>query len=346
MAPIFPLLGLLLRSDAYGYELKRIVETEFNPYWQIDYAQLYRSLAKLQAKGWVRVRKLAGKGGPDRKIYSITERGRATFDAWLDEPTASYDEFWVKGHLTTTLETRLTPSTELPLVIAGSDDPLLATLVQRTQTISRVTGSTGGLVTLAQQAANIAGAHLRDPESSEYNVSFVQHLVPEEDVLLVNFAVREYGLLVAAANPLKIRGVRDLVRRNVRFLNRMRGTGARLWLHQHLRAARIDPRTLRDWTCTAATYDEIGGEIAKGGADVGPGLRATAQKWGLEFVPLGEERFDLVMPRALYESARAAKWLDALKSKEFRTGAAELSGYDVASSGRIVAAIQYGSRRT
>src|SRR5581483_2844755 len=142
MIPLFPLLGLLVRGDAYGYELKRIVETEFNPCWQIDFAQLYRSLAKLQARGWVRVRKTAGEGGPDRKIYSITVRGRTAFDRWLAEPATSYDEFWVKGRLTTTREARIAGSTELPLVIAGSDDPLLAQLIQRTDTVSWVTGST------------------------------------------------------------------------------------------------------------------------------------------------------------------------------------------------------------
>jgi molybdate-binding protein/DNA-binding PadR family transcriptional regulator len=410
MSPTLPLLGLLLRGDAYGYALKQMVETEFEPHWRIDFAQLYRSLAKLNAQGLVRVRVMPGEDGPPRKIYAATARGRRAFEEWIAEPAATQDEFWVKVRLATTLgydaaalvaaeraraeaqraargtrqqdarasgdagqlalhhaalrraqaetdavalaEVMLQTSprkrpraTTLPLLIVGSDDPLLAYLADSAQAVSQVMGSMAGLDALAAQQADAAGTHLRDAAAHEYNLAFVQHLIPEQDILLVQVAVREYGLLVARGNPKNIRGVRDVARRDVRLLNRPRGAGARLWLHQYLRAARIDPQTLPDWTTTAATYDALAAAIENGIADVGPGLRVTAAQWDLDFVPLGAERFDLAMPRAVYESARAEKLFDQFQSRAFRAHAAVLPGYDVSRIGRVVGESKFGTRR-
>ena len=410
MSPAFSLLGLLLRGDAYGYELKRLVETEFDPHWRIDFAQLYRSLAKLDAQGFVRVRDASGDGGPARKIYSATARGKRAFEKWIGEPANSQDEFWVKMRLATTLgydadallhaeraraenqrtarkqaqqnardagdagqlilrdaalrraqaETdalalaqvvvsagaRKTKRAALPLSIVGSDDPLLAYAAQAAHLVSHVMGSFAGLEALAAQQTDIAGTHLRDAEAHEYNLAFVQHLIPEDDILLVNFAVREYGLLIARGNPKRIRGVRDLARRNVRLLNRPRGAGARLWLHQDLRAARIDPQTLRGWENTAATYDALATAIEQDFADAGPGLRVTAAQWGLDFIALGQERFDLAMPRRVYESARAEKLFDQFHSPNFRAHATALHGYDISRLGRVVGESKFGTRRT
>lgn len=407
MSPIFPLLGLVLRSDAYGYELKRFVESEFDPHWRIDFAQLYRSLAKLDAQGFVRTQNVAGESGPARKIYRATASGRRAFEQWLEQPATAHDEFWVKMRLATTLgydatalvhaerartETERTArranqlqarttrdagkivsadaalrrvqaeadalafaesvifngahsekrDANAPLLILGSDDPLLAYLAQDTHVVSQVMGSTAGLVALASEQADIAGTHLREPEVDEYNISYVQHLVPEQDILLVNLAQREYGFLVARGNPKNIRGVRDLTRRNVRLMNRTRGAGARLWLHQHFRRARIDPATLTGWLNTAATYDALAAAIEAGAADVGPGLRITAEQWNLEFISLGQERFDLAIPRALYESPRGAKFFERMHSQAFRAHASSLPGYDISYGGRVVAEIKFG----
>lgn len=409
MSPLFPLLGLILRGDAYGYALKRSVQAEFNPHWRIDFAQLYRSLAKLEAQDFVRARSALGKGGPARKIYSATARGRRAFEQWLQLPAVSQDEFWVKLRLALALgfdpdalvnaerargereqlklrqaqaaerasgdtgqlllssaalrraeaETDalifaravLTPhapkkKTALqPLLIAGSDDPLMVYAAQAAQLVSRVTGSVAGLEALASREADIAGTHLRDPEAQEYNLAFVRYLIPEEDILLVNFAVREYGLLIARGNPKKIRGVRDLARRNVRLLNRPRGAGARLWLHQHLRAARLDPQSVRGWDTVTATYDLLAAAIRNDTADAGPGLRATAEQWDLDFMPLGLERFDLAIPRRVYESARAAKLFDQFATPGFRVHASALRGYDLARLGRVVGESRFGQRK-
>lgn len=342
MSPLFPLLGLVARGSAYGYELKRIVESEFAPYWQIDFAQLYRSLAKLSAQGYVSARAQRGTGGPERQVYTLTARGRRALETWLKEPAENQDEFWVKARMAP----GLAGAVEMPLYIVGSDDPLLAWLARAIGATSRVVGSTRGLERLAEQQADIASAHLQEPESADFNVSFVQHLVPEEDVLLVNLAAREYGLMVAAGNPKEIRGVRDLAKREVRLMNRSYGAGARIWLHRHLRAARVDPTGLNGWTRSAPTYEALARAIERGEADAGPAIRATAEGRGLGFVPLGVERFDLILSRGLYESPRARKLREMADSPALRERARALPGYDLSQSGRVLAEIKYGIRRS
>ncbi len=126
---------------------------------------------------------------------------------------------------------------------------------------------------------------------------FVKHLLPEDDLVLVNLAIRENGLIVARGNPKNIRSVRDLTRADIRLINRARGTGTRLLLYAKLRAARIDPRTIDGWDHVGASHDAVAAAIATGAADAGPGLRASAVAWNLDFIPLGDERYDLVIPR-------------------------------------------------
>jgi molybdate-binding protein/DNA-binding PadR family transcriptional regulator len=376
MSPLFPLLALIARADAYGYELKRVVETDFAPYWKLDFAQLYRSLAKLRAQGLVRVRAIGREGGPERKQYSITARGRDVLREWIREPAAEQNEFWVKLRLATSLgysteslvhaervrmeqeretQTARTQSpkkrfavsahaAEMPLRIAGSDDLLLKRLAEESNALVQVNGSTMGLVALASNQVDLAGVHLREPGTSEYNISFVQHLAAEQDVLLVNLAVREYGLLVAPGNPKRIRVVRDL-ERGVRLINRTQGSGARLWLQRHIRASHIDPTTLHGWMDGVITYAAVARAILEDTADVGPGLRVTAETFGLEFIPLGEERFDIAVSRPMYESRRGVQVQEILASKPFRTYARTLSGYDLSRSGNVIAEIKFGTRR-
>ena len=404
ISPTRALLGLLFRGERHGYELKRMVDQEFSPYWQIDFAQLYRSLAKMTEAGWVESRIERGAGAPDRKVYALTEPGRQALKRWLTEPAQNRDEFFVKvrlatesggsiKHLTETHRRALEDDhvkradahqsakdagdssrliithaalrdTEASLaaldlvdaiapprraksyapahsiVITGSDDPLLNRLAQLARTATHPVGSIGGLLALAQHQANIAGAHLLDTETGEYNIPFVKHLLPEDDIVLVNLAFRENGLIIAQGNPKNIRGVRDLKRPHIRFINRARGTGTRLLLHSKLRDARIDPHSIVDWDHAVATHDAVGAAIATGAADVGPGLRATAVEWNLDFIPLGDERYDLIMPRDELESSRIEQMLDKLQSKEFRRTAETLAGYDLSKSGHVVARVK------
>ena len=406
ISPTHALLGLLVQRERHGYELKRIVDQEFAPYWKIDFAQLYRSLAKMTSAGWVETRVERGEGAPDRKVYALTASGRAALEEWLTLPAKNRNEFFVKVRLANDcgasiknlvesqrrafqdeytkhsdahqtakdsgdpsrlafahaalreseaslaaldLVDAVAPfacgkkkSAARALIITGSDDPLLARLAQLARTTTHSVGSIGGLLALAQHQADLAGAHLLDAETGEYNLPFIKHLLPEEPVVLINLAFRENGLIIARGNPKNIRGVRDLARRKdpVRFINRGRGTGTRLLLFSKLRAAGIDPKSLNEWDHAVATHDAIAAAVSTGAADVGPGLRATAVAWNLDFIPLGDERYDLIIPRDELESARLEPILSALHSDRFRKAAEKLAGYDLARSGKIIARVK------
>jgi putative molybdopterin biosynthesis protein len=112
-----------------------------------------------------------------------------------------------------------------------------------------------------------------------------------------------------------------------------------------VRAAQLDPLTLQGWNNAAPTYGAVARAILDDDADVGPGLRATAEQFGLDFVPLGEERFDFIVARSVFESRRGRALQEILHSKTWREYARTLPGYEISRSGRVIAEIQYGTRR-
>jgi molybdate-binding protein/DNA-binding PadR family transcriptional regulator len=232
------------------------------------------------------------------------------------------------------------------LVAIGSDDLVLDLLARflteahpEIQFSTRRVGSLAGLMALGEGRAHIAGLHLLDIESGEYNVPFVKHLMPEERVLLLHLAQREQGLMVARGNPKRIRSLKDLARRSVQLVNRQRGAGTRLFLFHRLRQARIDPHAIAGFASEVPTHNAVAAAIAAGTADVGPGIRAAAEAWGLDFISLGHERYDLAIPRAIFESPRLRAFLEVMHAGAFRQAAAALSGYDVSRLGTIVADI-------
>lgn len=405
MNPTFALLGLLVHGERHGYDLKHTVDQEFTPFWRIDFAQLYRSLARMKRSGWIHSRIKPGSAGPDRKMYKLTRSGRKVFKAWLHAPVTSRDEFFVKLRLANAagieidslvaaqrealdleraarsstlhaardagdagrivladaafreteaaltalnLWTNVAPTSKRTatrtqpgnIVITGSDDPLLTFLAQLSGSHATPVGSLTGLLILARHEADVAGVHLLDLETGEYNAPFVKHLMPEDSSLLVNLAFRENGLMIARGNPKQIRGVRDLTRSDIHFINRQRGAGTRLLLYSKLSAAHIDPHSLPDWERTVSTHEAVAAAIATGHADAGPGLEAIAAEWDLDFIPLGKERYDLVMLQDTFDSGRLQPLLDALETAPFRSKGADLRGYDLKRSGSIVARIK------
>jgi molybdate-binding protein/DNA-binding PadR family transcriptional regulator len=232
------------------------------------------------------------------------------------------------------------------LVAIGSDDlvlDLLARFLAEAHPEIRFSahrvGSLAGLMALSEGRAHIAGVHLLDIESGEYNVPFVKHLMPEARVLLLRLAEREQGLMVVRGNPKRIRSLKDLTRRHVQLVNRQRGAGTRLFLFHRLRQARIDPQTVAGFASEVPTHNAVAAAVAAGTADVGPGIRAAAEAWGLDFISLGHEHYDLAVPRAIFESPRLRAFLEVLHAGAFRQAAAALSGYDVSRLGTIVADI-------
>jgi molybdate-binding protein/DNA-binding PadR family transcriptional regulator len=229
---------------------------------------------------------------------------------------------------------------------AGSDDPLLGLLARHLSRrdppvtfTSRPIGSLAGLLALREGAVHLAGTHLIDVETGEYNVAFVKRLLIEEPVLLVNLSYREQGLMVRAEDRSRITGLEDLAKPGVNLVNRQQGAGTRLLLHAKLRQLDIAPTSIDGWEREVETHEQVAERVAKGEADVGMGIRAVARAWELDFVPLGRERYDLAMRRSDYESPRLGPLREALADDSFRSEVSQRPGYDISDMGVVMAQI-------
>ncbi|MFN0074742.1 MAG: molybdopterin biosynthesis protein, partial [Chloroflexota bacterium] len=199
---------------------------------------------------------------------------------------------------------------ERTIVAIGSHDLTLdlisSELVKRAGGLtisSSNVGSLGGLIALERGEAHLAGSHLLDEESGEYNVAFVRQYVPNQPVTIVNLVFREQGLIVPPGNPMGFAQIPDLARAGVRFVNRQRGSGTRVLLDYRLKLLGIDPTTIDGYEREEYTHLMVAASIAGGTADVGMGILAAARALHLDFVPLLKERYDLIIPTEHYESA-------------------------------------------
>jgi putative molybdopterin biosynthesis protein len=194
-------------------------------------------------------------------------------------------------------------------------------------------GSLEGLIALRQGLAQMAGCHLLDAESGEYNLPYVRHLFPDREVALVTLVHREQGLLVAPGNPHQIHQMEDLTRPDVRIINRNRGSGTRLWLDHELGRLSLPVQALRGYEREVRTHTAVAEAIHTGRADAGLGVEAAARKYNLDFIPLFQERFDLVMPREQIAEPRLLPLFEILVSLQFRRQVQNLGGYQTDHTG-------------
>jgi len=195
-------------------------------------------------------------------------------------------------------------------------------------------GSLAGLLAVARGKAHLAGTHLLDEETGEYNVSYVQRILGGQGAVLVNLAYREQGLLVAPGNPLGIRGLEDLVR--VRYVNRQRGAGTRVLLDFRLKQAGIDPSQIDGYGREEFTHMAVAAAVASGSADAGMGIRAAARALGLDFLPVAEERYDLLAAERYWDTPYVQRILEVLGDPALREEIAALGGYDLRDCGKIM----------
>lgn len=198
--------------------------------------------------------------------------------------------------------------------------------------------SMAALEALRRSEVHVAGIHLLDEASGQYNAPIVRAQLPGRGMLLINLASWEQGILVAAGNPLKLRTAADLVRPKVRFVAREAGAGAQKLLTRALRGEGARVSDMRRPTRVASGHMEVAEAIALGTADAGIAIRSAALAYGLDFLPLAEERFDLVIPRGLATDARVERLVDMLGSRAFRRELEAVGGYSTALSGQRVGA--------
>ncbi|MYJ54479.1 MAG: helix-turn-helix domain-containing protein [Nitrospira sp. SB0672_bin_25] len=197
--------------------------------------------------------------------------------------------------------------------------------------------SLAALRALKRGDVHVAGIHLRDRRSGEYNLPFLRKYLRGQTVTVVRFATWQEGLLLKGGNPKRVRGFEDLARPDVRMVNRERGAGARLLLDHLLSRHRIPSQVVSGYGTIAPSQIGLGRWIAEGKADVGIGARAVAQLYNFDFIPLQEERYDLVIPTSYVHSHPGMRiFLDTLVTRRFQREIEALGGYDARESGKII----------
>jgi len=225
-----------------------------------------------------------------------------------------------------------------PPIIAGSQDPLLDWALRESGSdIAMLTcGSAGGLDRLAEGRALGASLHLLDADTGEYNAAAIRRTLSAREVVAINWACRDQGLVVAPGNPLGLWQIADLKGAGVRVVHRQDGSGSELLLRRLLADAgnHLDDLSLIGETAKSET--DLGLAVLDGRADAGLAVAAVAHRLKLEFVALARERFDLVIGQRDYFEAPFQALLEFTRGDRFRQYADELGGYDLAEVGRVV----------
>ena len=233
---------------------------------------------------------------------------------------------------------------ENTIVAIGSHDmtlDLLGSLLHKDNAAlslaSANVGSLGGLQALRREEAHLAGTHLLDEDTGEYNIPYIRRVLGDSEVVVVNLTYRDQGLIVPKGNPENIRTLSDLSREDVSFVNRQRGSGTRLLLDYELKLAGISVESIKGYDRDEYTHTGVAAAVASGIASVGLGILAAARALDLDFVPLLKERYDLVIPKRYYESQLLQPLLQIIRSSEFQEQVTNLGGYDTSQTGQVIA---------
>ncbi len=205
-------------------------------------------------------------------------------------------------------------------------------------------GSQGGLVALRRGEAHMAGSHLLDPKDGSYNISYIRQYMPNIPVKVIALVGRDQGLIVKKGNPKGIKSLGDLSRResnaqpsrSIQFVNRQRGAGTRVLLDYHLNLMGMSSDSILGYTQEEYTHLGVAAAVASGRADCGLGISAAAQALDLDFVPLFQERYDLVIPKEHAQSNLLSPLFELLSGHNFRDSVSKLTGYDISVMGRII----------
>jgi putative molybdopterin biosynthesis protein len=228
------------------------------------------------------------------------------------------------------------------IVVIGSHDLALDLLASHlrgfapdARLVSANVGSLGGLMALKRRDAHMAGSHLLDEQTGEYNRPFVARMLPGEAIVLVRLADRDQGLIVPPGNPDGLQSLGDLIKPGVRFVNRQKGSGTRVLLDYHLKQQGISVERIVGYEREEYTHMAVAADVLSGTASAGLGILAAARALGLDFIALFKERYDLVVPRRHWESQLFEPLRQSLASPAYRQAVMDLGGYDVTGMGSI-----------
>jgi len=194
----------------------------------------------------------------------------------------------------------------------------------------------GGLMAVKKGVCHMAGSHLLDTEDGSYNISYLKKYLPEKDLRLVNLVFRDQGFIVPKGNPKDIKGIEDLYRKDIRFINRQSGSGTRILLDYRLEQSKIDAGMLNGYEIEEFTHMSVAVAVLSGTVDVGLGIYAAAKALDLDFIPLVTEQYDLVIPTAYMQMKQMQILLDIINSGKFKKRVETLGGYSTEKTGTMI----------
>ena len=235
------------------------------------------------------------------------------------------------------------------VVIIGSHDmtiDILGDEVRRNSGHVRISsgnvGSLGGLLAIRKGTCHMAGSHLLDTETGQYNLSYIKRYIPNMDVTVFHLVLRDQGLILTKGNPKAIKGVQDLVREDVMFVNRQAGSGTRVLFDYKLNQAGISSDKIQGYDHEEFTHMAVAVDILSGAADCGMGIHAAARALDLDFVPIEQEQYDLVVPTRMLDQPNIQSTLNTMSTETFRERVRALGGYDPSRSGERFAEVKSG----
>ncbi|MGH8971006.1 MAG: molybdopterin biosynthesis protein, partial [Actinomycetes bacterium] len=333
--PGFP-VSAALTFDIFAAPLLAALEGAAPPHRPEVPARLARKLPSVVGMDdWVRVR-LGSVAG--QVVASPLPRGAGVLTSLVRADGLLLVPAGVEGHhageeVSVQLLRRL-PEIERTIVTIGSHDlviDLAATAIRSADPtltlVSTNVGSLGGLVALRDGLCHLAGSHLLHPATGEYTLPYLDEMMSDRDLAVVRLVHRDQGLLVQPGNPRGITGLADLAGADLAYVNRQRGAGTRMLLDHELRRLGIDPAKVSGYAREEPTHLAVAAAISAGRADCGLGIMAAARAFGLDFIPVSREPYDLVVEASSLEDPLLAPLWKLLDSPDFHASIEGLGGY-------------------
>jgi putative molybdopterin biosynthesis protein len=341
--PGYPVSGIIVIEELFRPVVEYLGHRVSEDY---EYATAVLSKAivsTLKYQEFVRVRMGYVEG---RLIASPLNRGSGVVTSFMKADGIIEIPQGVEGYETgASVRVRLLrPLRELErnLVAIGSHDPLmdeLSDLMRRTwgniSMSSSHVGSMGGLMAVRRGEAHVAGTHLLDESTGEYNTAFVKKHFPKGGVRLVECVKRTQGLMIRKGNPLNIKEFRDIAKEGLRYVNRQKGSGTRILCDYLCKKDGIDSNSIYGYEREEFTHTSVAALIAADSADAGLGIYSAAKLYDLDFLPICDEQYDLLIPDYAWDTPMVQRLLETLKSSAFREKLRELGGYTTENPGTV-----------
>jgi putative molybdopterin biosynthesis protein len=342
--PGYPVSAIIAFEQFVQPLIKRMLGIAEDPRQRVAVVPTRKIASKLGVEEFLRVK--LGKVG-ERIVATPLPRGAGTItsiteaDGIIRIPSPS--EGIAAGEPVQAELLKPLSAIENTIVIVGSHDNTLDVLADQlragdaalTLSSSHV-GSMGGLMAVKRGVCHLAGSHLLDTQTGGYNLAYIKRYLPDIPVRLVNLVMREQGLIVPKGNPKGIRGIEDLGRADIVFINRQGGSGTRILLDFRLGQVGLAPDRINGYTNEEFTHMNVAVAVLSGTADAGLGIYSAARALGLDFVPVVTEQYDLVIPLAHFESKNIQTLLDTINTAGFRKRVEALGGYSTEKTGTII----------